>query len=203
MDIQQQLNRFLAPIKTRIYNMIVRGTIKIVNDATKIQQMQNTLLAGEVKDGIECYQWYGFTSVPLPGMETAVVFCGGDRSNGIIVAVGDRKFRLKDLKGGEVALYTDEGDYLKLARNRKIQVSTLHLEVNAVEDISYKTKTLNIEASNSVNITTPIVNASKDIKAGGDVSDKTSTMQAMRNIYNGHNHTGDSGGKTSTPKQSM
>jgi phage baseplate assembly protein V len=203
MDIQQQLSRFLAPLKTRVYNMVVRGVIKIVNDATKVQQMQNTLLAGEVKDGLECYRWYGFTSVPLPGMETAVVFCGGDRSNGIIIGVGDRQFRLKDLKGGEVALYTDEGDYLKFARNHTIQVSTLNLSVNATENVTYNTKTFNVNASDGINLTTPTVTASANVSAGGDINDATSTMQAMRDIYNAHTHVGNSGVDTSAPNQSM
>lgn len=155
MDIQQQLSRFLAPLKTRVYNMVVRGVIKIVNDATKVQQMQNTLLAGEVKDGLECYQWYGFTSVPLPGMETAVVFCGGDRSNGIIIGVGDRQFRLKDLKGGEVALYTDEGDYLKFAREHNIEMKTTNLKITA---------------DTSVALTSPTVTMSGDLNVSGTVT---------------------------------
>ncbi|MBQ8465710.1 MAG: phage baseplate assembly protein [Alphaproteobacteria bacterium] len=188
MDIQQQLNRFLSPLKTRVYNMVVRGVVKIVNDATKVQQMQNTLLAGEVKDGLECYQWYGFTSVPLPGMETAVVFCGGDRSNGVIVAVGDRQFRLKGLQGGEVALYTDEGDYLKFARGRNIKINTVKLD---------------IKATDSVNFDTPVINTTGKIDAASDINDHTSTMQAMRDIYNNHDHPGDSGGTTGAPNASM
>ena len=86
------------------------------------------------------------------------------------------------MKQGEVAIYTDEGDYIKLARERKIQVNTLHLEVNASETISYKTKKVNIEATEGVTITTPTVSASQNISAGGEVNDKTSTMQAMRDI---------------------
>lgn len=197
MDIISQLNRFIAPIVTRIRNIASRGVIKIVNDNTKIQQMQNSLLAGELKSGIEHYQDYGFTSVPLPGMETLVVFCGGDRSNGVVVAVGDRQFRLKQLQPGEVALYTDEGDIIKLCRNRKIQVTTLHMEVNATEDVTYNTKTMTVNASAGVKFNTPMVEGS------GDVKDATSTMQAMRDTYNGHAHPGDSGGQTGAPTAQM
>ncbi len=203
MDIRDQLNRFIAPLATRIRNVAARGIIKIVNDKTKIQQIQASLLAGELKDGIEHYQDYGFTSVPIAGMETLVVFCGGDRSNGVVVAVGDRKFRLKEMQPGEVALYTDEGDIIKLARGRKIQVSTTHLEVTAAEDIAYNTKNMNINATESVNITTPVINASQNISAGGEVNDKTGTMTAMRGVYNGHTHPGDSGGQTGAPSATM
>lgn len=203
MDMRDQIKRLVDPIITRVRNVASRGVIKLVNDKTKIQQMQASLLAGELKDGIENYQNYGFSSVPLKGMEVLVVFCGGDRSNGVVVASGDRTYRLKELHPGEVAIYTDEGDYIKLARNRKIQVNTLHLEVVAAEDVSYTTKTMNINASNSVNITTPVINASQNISAGGDINDKKSTMQAMRNTFNGHNHPGDSGGSTGTPNSKM
>lgn len=203
MDMRDQIKRLVDPIITRVRNVASRGVIKLVNDKTKIQQMQASLLAGELKDGIENYQNYGFSSVPLKGMEVLVVFCGGDRSNGVVVASGDRTYRLKELHPGEVAIYTDEGDYIKLARNRKIQVNTLHLEVAAAEDVSYTTKTMNINASNSVNITTPVINASQNISAGGDINDKKSTLQAMRNTFNGHNHPGDSGGSTGTPNSKM
>lgn len=201
--MRDQIKRLVDPIITRVRNVASRGVIKLVNDKTKIQQMQASLLAGELKDGIENYQNYGFSSVPLKGMEVLVVFCGGDRSNGVVVASGDRTYRLKELKPGEVAIYTDEGDYIKLARGRKIQVNTLHLEVAAAEDVSYTTKTMNINASNSVNITTPVINASQNISAGGDINDKKSTMQTMRNTFNGHNHPGDSGGSTGTPNSKM
>ncbi len=40
-----------------------------------------------------------------------------------------------------------------------------------------------------------------DITASGDIKDHTRTMQQDREIYNGHTHTGDSGGKTASPDQ--
>lgn len=203
MDITDQLKRFMKPLTTRVQTMIVRGVIKLVNDKTKIQQIQASLLAGELKDGIEHYQEYGLSTNPPAGTEALVVFCGGSRNNGVIVATGDRKFRLKELQPGEVALYTDEGDVIKLARNRKIQVSTLHLEVSAAESISYNTKTFSVNATQSATFTTPVLNASANISAGGEVNDKTGTMQAMRDIYNSHTHPGDSGGTTGTPSASM
>lgn len=203
MDITDQLNRFFKPVTARVRNMIVRGVIKLVNDELKIQKIQASLLAGELKDGLEHYQGYGITSNAPAGSEALVVFCGGDRSNGVIVAIGDRKFRLKGLKPGEVALYTDEGDYLKFARNHTIQVSTLNLSVNATENVTYNTKTFNVNASDGINLTTPTVTASANVSAGGNINDATSTMQAMRDVYNAHTHIGNSGVDTSAPKQSM
>jgi phage gp45-like len=50
---------------------------------------------------------------------------GGDRNNGVVVAVGDRKFRLKGLQGGEVAMYTDEGDIIIMKRGHNIKVKPM------------------------------------------------------------------------------
>lgn len=198
MNMTEQLTRFLSPLTTRVRNMVVRGVIKLVDDKSKVQRIQASLLAGELKDGIERYQEYGISSNPPVGTEALVVFCGGSRNNGVIVATGDRMFRLKELKPGEVALYTDEGDVIMLGRNRKIQVNTLRLEVNAEESVSYNTKTFNVNATQSVTFTTPVINASADISAGGEINDKTSTMQAMRDTYNSHGHKSDG-----TPTTSM
>ena len=43
----------------------------------------------------------------------------------------------------------------------------------------------------------------KGIKSDADITDKTSSMQAMRDIYNGHTHTGNQGAATSAPKEAM
>lgn len=203
MNMTEQLTRFLNPITSRVRGMIVRGVIKMVNDKAKIQRIQASLLAGELKDGLEHYQEYGFSTNPPAGTEALVVFCGGSRNNGVIVATGDRVFRIKELQPGEVALYTDEGDVIKLGRNRKIQVNTLHLEVNAAEDVAYNTKRFAVNATESASFTTPSLSTSADFSAEGDVKDKKSTMQAMRDTYNPHTHKGDSGGTTGTPSASM
>ena len=42
-----------------------------------------------------------------------------------------------------------------------------------------------------------------DITASGEITDHTRSMQKDRAIYNGHTHTGDSGGKTSAPSQAQ
>nr|DAV87319.1 MAG TPA: baseplate assembly protein [Caudoviricetes sp.] len=41
------------------------------------------------------------------------------------------------------------------------------------------------------------------IKSNADITDKTSSMQAMRDVYNSHTHTGNQGKATSAPNKTM
>lgn len=154
MDIRDQLSRFLQPLSNRIRNMITKCVIKSVEDDKKIQLLTVSLLARELKSGVERFQNYGFSSHPLPGMEGIAVFPAGDRSQGIIIAVGDRSFRVKDSRPGEVFIYTDEGDTIALKRNHNVEITTTTLTVNAKhgnficsEDVSFQTDVFSISAS--------------------------------------------------------
>lgn len=116
------LSRMLAPLARRVRLMVSRGVVAVVNDALKLQGVQIQLLAGETSGSLERFQEYGFTSVPHAGAEAVVVFAGGARSHGLAIAVDDRRYRLKGLAAGEVALYTDEGDQIHFKRGRTIEV---------------------------------------------------------------------------------
>lgn len=117
MDLDHLARQLGLPALTRRVRLTVaRGVLHLVKDALKVQAVQAEFLAGEVRDGIERFQDYGFTSVPLAGMEVVAVFLGGDRSNGVVIAVGDRQYRLNSLRPGEVALYDDRGQKVHLTR---------------------------------------------------------------------------------------
>lgn len=118
----KHFSRLSAPLMRRIRFVIARGFVRMVNDALKMQNLQVSLLADETWDNVERLQEYGFTSHPHPNAECIVVFPGGKRDHGIVIAVEDRRYRLKGLAQGEVALYTDEGDYVWLKRGRNIEV---------------------------------------------------------------------------------
>lgn len=129
----EHLDRYLGPLRRRVSGMIGRAVISYVNDATKAQSLQLQLFADETQDGVERFQDYGFTSVPLPGAEAAVMFVGGTRSHGIVVACEDRRYRLKALQGGEVAIYDDLGQFVLLKRDRISISSPTKIEVLAPE----------------------------------------------------------------------
>ncbi|WP_252088743.1 phage baseplate assembly protein V [Pseudomonas sp. MWU13-3659] len=120
-------------------NFLARGVVALVDAGRKLQGLQMRLTADEVKDGMEHFEPYGFTSNPLAGAEGLAAFLGGDRSHGVVICVSDRRFRLQALKSGEVALYTDEGDRLHFKRGRVIEVETLTLKVKAGEAVEFDT----------------------------------------------------------------
>lgn len=116
------LTRALRPITQRISNMVSRGIWRRGDDNKKMQEGQVSLLKGEVRDRVEHFQQYGFTHVPLEGAEVVVVSVGGSRDHMFVLAVDDRRHRKKGMKPGEVALYTDEGDYILLKRGRVLEI---------------------------------------------------------------------------------
>ena len=143
---------------SNLKNILVRGTLSLVNGAKKMQVLQVKLLAGEVKDGMEHFEPYGFTSNAQAGAEVLAGFFGGDRSHGVVICVADRRFRLQGLQSGEVALYTDEGDKLHFKRGRVIEIETLTLKVKADTAVEFDTP--------EIRTTGKIVSAGDQVAAG-------------------------------------
>lgn len=152
-------DRALAARLERLANQVrsafARGVTSLVADGLKMQGMQIRLLDGETVDNVERAQQYGFTSVPHAGSECFVAFIGAGREHGIILAVDDRRYRLTGLEGGEVALYTDEGDKIVLKRERHMELTTKHLVIKAEDDVSIETKSYTVSASQGVTYNTP------------------------------------------------
>ena len=60
----------------------------------------------------------------------------------------------------------------------------------------------------TLNIVADVINTGKfentdGIVSNSDITDKTSSMQSMRDTYNAHNHTGNQGSPTSNPNEAM
>lgn len=162
MNLADTVHRLTAPLRRRVDNMVARAVVRMVRDSPKMQELQAELLPGELRN-LERFQNYGFTAVPLPGAEAVVVFAGGDRAHGLAVAVDDRRYRMKGLQPGEVAIYTDEGDSIKLARGRVIEVTAgAKLAVTAPE--------VDITASMKVMITSPEVEMSGNLTVTGNIT---------------------------------
>ena len=134
-------------------SMMARGTVVLAAAGKMMQTLQVRLTANELKDNVEHFEPYGLTSNPLPGAEVLTLFLGGDRSNAVVVVASDRRYRIKELAPGEVAIYTDEGDSIHFKRGRIMDIQTV---------------TLNIKASDSVNFDTPTITQTGQIVSQGD-----------------------------------
>lgn len=152
MSFINDLNRFIAPLKRRVLMMIARGVIENIDDSKELQHCQMALLQGEIRNDLERFQQYGFTSRPHPGAEGIAIFLGGNRDHGIIINVEDRQYRLKNLAAGEVAIHTDEGDFIKFKRGNEIEINTDKLTVNATSEIEFNTDQITINATTKAEI---------------------------------------------------
>lgn len=123
-DVLAQVTQLLRPIRVALANSIARAVVQLVDDAKKQQMAQVGVLEGEDVDDAEHFQPYGFSSVPLPGAEAIVLFPGGDRGHPLVPVVSDRRYRPTSGQAGEVVLYTDEGDKIRLGRGHVISLST-------------------------------------------------------------------------------
>ena len=153
----------LRDITNRVMMMFARGVLRAVNDTASRQTLQVELLKGELRDGIERMQNYGLNSHPLGG-DVAVAFLGGNREQGIVLVVDDRRYRL-NLQPGEVALYDDLGNKVELLRTMVKVTAVQHLEATAPTTTINSAVTINgpLTVNGNVATTGTITNNSKDI----------------------------------------
>ncbi|MFM9902131.1 MAG: phage baseplate assembly protein V [Polaromonas sp.] len=174
-------------LAARLRGMVSRAVVGLVNDATKLQSVQVTVLADQVADDAEHFQHYGYTSVPHPGAEGVALAVGGSTGHTVVVNVDDRRYRIKGLASGEVALYDDLGHVVHLTRTGIVIRGAGH----------------------PVTITgTPLLRVEADIEATGQITDLCNSgaarsMAQMRDSHTAHTHNENNnlGGSTSQPTQ--
>lgn len=190
--------RLVAPYARRLSNMVARGTVSLVNAATKMQSLQLRLLAGESKDDVEHFEPYGLTSHPQPGAECVALFLDGDRSHGVVVCVADRRYRVKGLASGEVILHDDQGQSVYLMRSG-IKLtdkagSTVVMQGDGSGSMTFAAG-LTINANSKIVGTLEVtqnITSDASITAAQDVGDQggTKTMAGMRSVFDAHTHSG-------------
>lgn len=121
------INRVIDPWKRRVLLMVGRAVLRAADDSAGLQRVTMEVFKDDPVSDIERFQDFGFSSVPLPGADGLCLFIGGNRNHGVLVKVDDRRYRPKNLAGGESIQYTHDGSYvhLKVGGNGKIQAETL------------------------------------------------------------------------------
>ncbi|VEB25775.1 Mu-like prophage protein gp45 [Actinobacillus lignieresii] len=139
-----------------------RGVLNLVKSSSDIQQVQVSGLADETIQDVEFMQHFGFTSVPPAGTQVVVIPLGGKTTHGIVVATENGSFRVKNLKGGETAIYDSSGSTIILKNGRVIDVECDKFNVNC--------KQYNVTATDSANFTTPKLETDQQFVAQGKMS---------------------------------
>ena len=188
-----------------------RGVLHLVKSADNIQKVQASGLADETLQDVELMQQFGFTSVPPANTQAVILPIGGQTTHGIVIATENGSFRLKNLQGGEVAIYDESGSSIVLKKGRLIEIDCDVLKINA---------TTKVDISSPLVETDQVFTAQGHINGnggmavqGGSGASFTGNVQQSGGSFttdgdvkagiislSNHKHTGDSGGKTSKPE---
>lgn len=145
---------------------------KIV-DSAKRQMAQVEVTKGELIDDMPRMQSYGVSSnPPAAGTDALVVFLGGTREQGVIIQAENRQYRITNLEEGEVAIYDDLGNVIKLGRDQ--------IEITAVTKLKASAPEVDLVAGPS----------SITMTAAGVAINSPLLMHNGKNIGNTHYHVG-------------
>ena len=199
------------------------------NGSSKMRTLQIILPGGTVIDGVEHFEFFGFSSEPLTdgGTDACVAFTSNELAHGIVLNVADRRYRITNMKSGEVAMYDDLGRKVYFTREGiVIDGASSPITVQTTGNIIINSgANVNITASGqtTINCPTNTVNGNLTVTgaivgqgglaiSGGSGASVTGSITTTGSItsdgdivasgisLNSHTHTGDGGGNTSGPK---
>lgn len=177
--------------------MLSRVVVKMKASGLGMRTLQTVHLGGEVRNNVEHFEPYGFTSEPFADSEGVAVSFDGDREHTVVIVVADRRYRPVGLKDGEVCIFDDLG--------RKVYLTREGIVVDGVSS------PVTVRTSASVEIEAPTVHMTGNLKVDGNITavgqindlsgNGGSSMSAMRGVYNSHTHVhGDSSSNSPTQK---
>lgn len=175
---ERGLRAALSPLRNRIAMMAARAVVRLVNDGESRQRLQVEILKDELRDGVERFQDYGFTSHPLAGGDAVILCAGGSREQSIAVVVDDRRYRLK-LQPGEAAMYDDLGNAVKLLRDK--------VHVVAMQEIHAEAPTVRVGAT-TVIIDADTTTINSDLAVNGNTNFTGSVTANGKAIDDTHTH---------------
>lgn len=190
-QVDQRIRSALRGIR-----LAFRGRLTRVKSDLRIQQVQVNGLAGEKLQDAELFQHFGFTSCPPAGTQCIVLPIGGQTSHSIIIATENGAYRLQ-VASGEMAIYSEEGAYVHIKKGRIVETECDEYLVKT-KKYTVQAEDYDVTATAGANFETPL------LKASYQLADGKSTLDAIRETYDDHDH--DHGGDTGTtdkPNQQM
>jgi phage baseplate assembly protein V len=177
-----------------------RGRLTRVDDTGPAQLVQMQLSQNETRDKTPRLSEYGFQSNPPSGSDAVALFIGGDRTNGVVIACGHQRFRVRNLAAGEVCVSDDKGQSVYLsAAGIVVNGGGLPVTITHAPEVTADTPLLHCTGD---------IDCDGNIRAARDILDNSGTnahtMAGMREVYDGHTHAvpniqGGDGTATSNP----
>ncbi|EPH6091709.1 TPA: phage baseplate assembly protein [Escherichia coli] len=176
----------------RLVSLLSVGRVTAGDDSGVVQTVQ-VQSPSEVRSDTPVLQQFGFSSVLPDGTDVVVMSLAGNRSSAVVVASGHQSYRINGLSSGEVVVYNQWGQFVRLGEDGiVVEASGQPVTVNSAT-------TLKVTATDEVTLETP------SLKVTGDITDNcetnSTTLKALREAYNIHTHpvSGvESGGSTVT-----
>lgn len=158
------------------------GRLLMSRDNTAHQEHTLDLMADEQREDIELMQPYGFAYRAKKGAEAFTAWLNGEREHGVTIMVADRRYRMKRLEEGEVAIYDDLQQCIYLTRKGILVKSDMPMIVDTPETV-FKGN----------------VRLEKGLSATGDIETAGDCIAAGISQIN-HTHNESIGSETDKPK---
>lgn len=136
-------------LASRSGNAAKRATVEKTNEDPLMREVDLKLHHDEAAADIEHFEPYGFTSRVHPPnqqggkkrkAEAIVLNLGDNASHGVVIVIADRRYRLKGLKNGEVAIFDDQGQKVHITRDGVVIKTPKKVDVTADDDVTVTTK---------------------------------------------------------------
>lgn len=158
----------------QLAGLIRFGMVNLVEKG-QTQHCQVKTAAGEILNDVAFLEPYGFTAKPKKKSETLIFNVNGNKFNNVVLNIGSRELRFKELNDGEVAMYDDSGNLLHF-KNGGI------IDFKAADTLTQTAQTINISGTTAVNVKTKTLIAEADSVS---VKAKTATVDAETTTVNG------------------
>jgi len=118
-----------------IRSLVQRGVVTETDASKKMQALNIRLRNGHTPSKVEHWERYGMTYHPKAGAEVLAMAVNGNPDHVIVTDVADRRFRMQNLEGGEMAIHDDQGQSVHLTRNGIVIKSGSKVRIEANVEI--------------------------------------------------------------------
>lgn len=174
-EIIELFNKLIKPRDDRLNNLSRLGKVLLVKDGNT-QSLQAQTANNEIADNVKFIESYGFTAKPKPNSECVLLNLQGNAGNVVALVIGNREFRFKTLKDGEVAMYDDSGNLLHFKNGGNIDFqapATINqtaptIIIKGANNVTVETQTAMIKAQTATIDAEQTTTTGKTSLAGGD-----------------------------------